>query len=181
MMTSVSSNLQINSAVSMHRYLLILFCLFSDELIAQIKNPEYKQTLDSLYHHTVPLITIEEFLNHEKINLHILDTREEDEFNVSHIKNARQVGNFWFDMRKIYDIPKNATLIVYLSVGIRSEKIGEKLISAGYKNVFNLYGGIFEWINQGHPVHKQSGVQTAEIHTYNKTWSKWAARGTKVF
>jgi len=164
----------------MHRYLLILFCFLSSPLIAQIKNPEYKQTLDSLYKHTVPLITIDEFIKIDKYNLHILDTREEDEFMVSHIKNARHVGNFWFDMRKVYDISKNSTVVVYCSVGIRSEKIGEKLIAAGYKNVFNLYGGIFEWVNQGHPVYKQNGVQTAEIHTYNNTWDRWAERGTKV-
>lgn len=164
----------------MHRYLLILFCLLSSQLIAQIKNPEYKHTLDSLYKHTVPLITIDEFIKIDKYNLHILDTREEDEFMVSHIKNARHVGSFWFDMRKVYDISKNSTVVVYCSVGIRSEKIGEKLIAAGYKNVFNLYGGIFEWVNQGHPVYKQNGVQTAEIHTYNNTWDRWAERGTKV-
>jgi rhodanese-related sulfurtransferase len=164
----------------MHRYLLILFCLLSSPLIAQIKNPEFKQTLDSLYKHTVPLITLDEFIKIDKYNLHILDTREEDEFIVSHLKNARHVGNFWFDMRKVYDIPKNSTVVVYCSVGIRSEKIGEKLIAAGYKNVFNLYGGIFEWVNQSHPVYKQNGVQTAEIHTYDKNWDRWAERGTKV-
>ena len=132
----------------MFKYFLTLFCLSSSPLIAQIKNPEYKQTIDSLYSNRVPLISIEELIKIDKYNLYILDTREEDEFNVSHLKNARQVGNFWFDMRKVYDIPKNATVVVYCSVGVRSEKIAEKLIASGYKNVFNLYGGIFEWINQ---------------------------------
>ena len=164
----------------MFKYFLTLFCLSSSPLIAQIKNPEYKQTIDSLYSNRVPLISIEELIKIDKYNLYILDTREEDEFNVSHLKNARQVGNFWFDMRKVYDIPKNATVVVYCSVGVRSEKIAEKLIASGYKNVFNLYGGIFEWINQSHPVYKQNGVQTAEIHTYDKNWDRWAERGTKV-
>jgi len=164
----------------MFKYFLTLFCLLGSQLIAQIKNPEYKQTIDSLYKNTVPLISIEELIKIDKYNLYILDTREEDEFNVSHLKNARQVGNFWFDMRKVYDIPTNATVVVYCSVGVRSEKIGEKLIAAGYKNVLNLYGGIFEWINQSHPVYKQNGVQTAEIHTYDKNWERWAERGTKV-
>ena len=164
----------------MFKYFLTLFCLSSSPLIAQIKNPEYKQTIDSLYSNRVPLISIEELIKIDKYNLYILDTREEDEFNVSHLKNARQVGNFWFDMRKVYDIPKNATVVVYCSVGVRSEKIAEKLIASGYKNVFNLYGGIFEWINQSHPVYKQNGVQTAEIHTYDKNWERWAECGTKV-
>jgi rhodanese-related sulfurtransferase len=149
--------------------------------MAQINNPEYKQTIDSLYENSVPLITIEELIKIDKYNLYILDTREEEEFNVSHLKNARNVGNFWFDMRKVYDIPVNATVVVYCSVGIRSEKIGEKLIAAGYKNVLNLYGGIFEWVNQGHPVYKQNGVQTAEIHTYDKNWERWVERGTRVY
>ena len=164
----------------MFKYFITLFCLLSSQLIAQIKNPEYKQTIDSLYKNTVPLISIEELIKIDKNNLYILDTREDDEFNVSHLKNARQVGNFWFDMRKVYDIPTNATVVVYFSAGVRSEKIGEKLIAAGYKNVLNLYGGIFEWINQSHPVYKQNGVQTAEIHTYDKNWERWAERGTKV-
>jgi len=164
----------------MFKYFLTIFCLFSSQLIAQIKSSEFKQTIDSLYENTVPLITIEELIKIDKYNLYILDTREDDEFHVSHLKNARHVGNFWFDMRKVYDIPINATVVVYCSVGVRSEKIGEKLIAAGYKNVLNLYGGIFEWINQSHPVYKQNGVQTAEIHTYDKSWERWAERGTKV-
>jgi rhodanese-related sulfurtransferase len=164
----------------MFKYYLTFFCLLSSQLIAQIKSPEYKQTIDSLYKKTVPLISIEELIKIDIYNLYILDTREEDEFNVSHLKNARQVGNFWFDMRKVYDIPANATVVVYCSVGVRSEKIGEKLIAAGYKNVLNLYGGIFEWVNQNHPVYKQNGVQTAEIHTYDNNWERWVERGTRV-
>lgn len=164
----------------MRKYYLILVCLLSSNLQAQIKNPEFKLLLDSLYQHTIPLISVEDFTTLDKQNLYLLDTREEKEFNVSHIKNARNTGYFWFDMRKIYDIPYNATLVLYCSVGIRSERIAEKLISAGYKNVFNLYGGIFEWVNQGQPVYKQNGVQTSEIHTFDKAWSRWVERGTRV-
>jgi phosphatidylethanolamine-binding protein (PEBP) family uncharacterized protein len=80
----------------------------------------------------------------------------------------------------VWNIPANATVVVYCSVGVRSEKIGEKLIAAGYKNVLNLYGGIFEWVNQNLPVYKQNGVQTAEIHTYDNNWERWAERGTRV-
>ena len=123
---------------------------------------------------------VDDFIKINKQDLYILDTREKEEYDVSQIKNARNVGSFWFDMRKVYDIPLNAKIIVYCSVGVRSEKIGEKLLNAGYKNVFNLYGGIFEWVNQGHPVYKQNGVQTAEIHTYNESWAAWAEHGTKV-
>lgn len=165
----------------MLKNLLILLCFLSTSVVAQIKNPEYRHMLDSLnLKSTVPHISVKEFLQTDKHDLYVLDTREEDEFEVSHIKNARQVGYIWFDMRKIYDIPLKSTIVVYCSVGSRSEKIAEKLIEAGYKMVFNLHGGIFEWINQGQPVYKNNGVQTSEIHTFSKEWSRWVERGTKV-
>lgn len=164
----------------MYRYFFIMICLFTTSLSAQIKNPEFKLMLDSMYQHSVPLISVEDFIKMDKHELYVLDTREEEEFKVSHLKNARHVGYFWFDMRKIYDIPLDANVVLYCSVGNRSEKIGEKLLDAGYKNVFNLYGSIFEWINEGNPVYKQNGVQTSEIHTYDKAWSRWVERGSKV-
>lgn len=137
--------------------------------------------LDSLYKHSVPLISVEELKSMDHHNLYILDSRESKEYEVSHLKNARNVGYFWFDMRNVYDIPKDANIVVYCSVGYRSEKIAEKLIKYGFKNVFNLYGSIFEWVNEGNPVYKSSGVQTSEVHTYDKNWSKWVERGTKVY
>jgi rhodanese-related sulfurtransferase len=161
-------------------YLLIILCFSNLQVEAQIKNQEYKLMLDSLYEHSVALITIEEFKKLNKQSIYLLDTREEEEFSVSRIKNARNVGYFWFDMRKVYDIPKDSKIILYCSVGYRSEKIAHKLFEAGYKNVFNLYGGIFEWVNQGNPIYTKNGVQTSEIHTYDKEWARWVNRGTKV-
>ncbi|WP_395802755.1 rhodanese-like domain-containing protein [Daejeonella sp.] len=161
-------------------FLLIISCFSSFALKAQVKNQEYKLMLDSLYEHNVPLISVDELKKLNKQGVYLLDTREEEEFNVSHIKNARHVGYFWFDMRKVYDIPLDSKVILYCSVGFRSEKIARKLLDAGYKNVFNLYGSLFEWVNQGNPVYTNKGVQTAEIHTYNEEWARWVNRGTKV-
>ena len=166
--------------IKYNKYYLIILCFLCFELQAQIKNQEFKLMLDSLYEHRVPLISVEDLIKVNKKEVYILDTREEEEFNVSHIKNARNVGYFWFDMRKIYDIPMNATIVLYCSVGMRSEKIGKKLLEAGYKNVYNLYGSLFEWVNQGKPVYKNNDVQTSEIHTYTESWSRWLSRGTKV-
>ncbi|MBK0383499.1 rhodanese-like domain-containing protein [Pedobacter sp. SD-b] len=157
--------------------LIVLISPFAS--FAQIKDPEFKDMLDNLYDHSAPLISVDS-LKHLK-NVYLLDAREKEEFEVSHIKNARNVGYIWFDMRKVYDIPKDANIVVYCSVGYRSEKIASKLIKDGYKNVHNLYGSIFEWVNEGNPVYKSNGVQTSEIHTYNKKWSKWVTQGTKVY
>jgi rhodanese-related sulfurtransferase len=165
----------------MMRLLTLLFFLLAGSVSAQIKNPEFKAVLDRGYRHTVPLISVDEFKALDKHNLYVLDTREAKEFEVSHLKNARPVGYFWFDMRRIYDIPQDATIVLYCSAGYRSEKIGEKLLKSGYQNVYNLYGSIFEWVNQGNPVYRSNGVQTSEIHGYNKKWSRWIERGAIVY
>jgi len=165
----------------MRRYLFILLFFISTGVSAQIKNPEFKALLDSLYSDKVPLLSVEEFIKMNKEDVvYVLDAREEEEYRVSHLKNARNIGYFWFDMRKIYDIPTEANVIVYCTIGSRSEKIAEKLIEAGYSRVFNLYGGILEWINEGQPVYKKDDIQTSEIHTYTKALEKWVDRGTKV-
>lgn len=164
----------------MRKYLFVIICLFTTNLFAQIKNQDFKLMIDSAYRTDIPLISVEDFVKLDKHNLYVLDTREENEFTVSHLKNARHVGYFWFDMRKVYDIPLDATVVLYCTIGTRSEKIAGKLIDSGYKNVYNLYGGIFEWVNEGHPVYKASGVQTSEIHTNEKDWERWVERGTKV-
>ena len=161
------------------KIILIILSLIPLSTFCQIKNNDFRQMLDNMYNHTVPLIRVDSLKNLK--NIFLLDTREREEFEVSHLKNARNVGYIWFDMRRVYDIPKDATIVVYCSVGYRSEKIGEKLLKYGYKNVYNLYGSIFEWANKGNPVYKSNGVQTTEIHTFNKNWARWVERGTKVY
>ncbi len=60
------------------------------------------------------------------------------------------------------------TIVVYCSVGVRSDKIAKEIIDAGYTKVHNMLGGIFEWINKGHPVYDTSGNPTPYVHAYSK-------------
>jgi predicted sulfurtransferase len=76
---------------------------------------------------------------------------------------------------------KNSKIVVYCSLGIRSEDIGEKLKKAGYKNVYNLYGGIFEFKNQNLSIYNSKGNTTDSIHAYSKTWGKWLKNGIKIY
>ena len=110
-----------------------------------------------------------------------LDARERKEFDVSHIQNARYVGVSEFNMSSVADLAKNKGIVVYCSIGKRSEDLTLKLQKAGFTNVRNLYGGIFEWVNQGHKVYDMKNKATANVHAYNKFWGKWLERGTKVY
>ena len=110
----------------------------------------------------------------------LLDCREEYEFNVSQIYSAKRVGFNDFNMAKMKNIKKDEFIVVYCSVGARSEKIGELLIKNGYTNVHNLYGGIFAWSNFGYPVYSKS-KKTDNIHAYDKEWGKLLEHGKKIY
>lgn len=129
----------------------------------------------------VTYITIKEFK--ELKNPIILDTREQKEFDVSHIQNAHCVGYDKFNSKKIKEKYKNLddTIVVYCSVGIRSETIGYKLKKLGYKNVFNLYGGIFGWKNNNQEVVNRIQTATDNVHAFSKEWSKFLIKGRKIY
>lgn len=133
---------------------------------------------------TVPYISVDELQKRMQSNsLILLDTRELVEYQVSHIKNAIWVGYDSFSLLKtIQNLPdKNAEIIVYCSLGVRSEKIGEQLQKAGYTDIKNLYGGIFEWKNNKLPVFDSNGNQTEKVHAFSKRWGVWLIKGEKVY
>lgn len=110
-----------------------------------------------------------------------LDTREKEEFKISHIKGATYVGYDKFTMSTMRLVPKDAEIIVYCSIGARSQDIGEKLQKAGYTNVKNLYGGFFQWNNSGLQKVDSNGNPTVRIHGFSKEWGKWITKGTVVY
>jgi len=144
-------------------------------------NSEFADRLNSVYRHSVPAVTVGELHTLIKQGAILLDTREGDEFEVSHIRYAQSVGYIWFDMREVYNIPKSDTLVVYCAVGTRSERIGEKLQKAGYRHVYMLFGGIYEWVNQRNPIYNSQNIQTTEVHVYDKNWSRWLEAGSPVY
>ncbi|MGB3607661.1 rhodanese-like domain-containing protein, partial [Psychroserpens sp.] len=88
-----------------------------------------------------------------------------------------------FDLAKISEElkDKNQAIVVYCSLGIRSETIANKLKKAGYTDVSNLYGGIFEWKNNDFDVYNSEDRKTDSIHAFSKSWSKWLTNGKKVY
>ena len=142
----------------------------------------FDQKLEAMYQHTVPLIrpaALDSLQQQRPVVL--LDVRSPEEYAVSHLPEARFVNYETFKLEEVQDIPKEAEVVVYCAVGYRSERVGEKLQQAGYQNVQNLYGGIFEWKNEGKEVVNRKGQPTDSVHTYNRRWSKWLERGEKVW
>lgn len=155
------------------------FLLFILTSLASCGQKTFDEKMQSLYKNTVPLIKAEE-LKSTLENVVILDTRAPEEYQVSHIQGARMVDYDNFKVKDVKDIPKDASVIVYCSVGYRSERVGEALRKAGYEDVKNLYGGIFDWKNQGYEVVNRNNLPTDSVHTYNNSWGEWLFKGVKV-
>lgn len=149
-------------------FILLSFILFSS---CELKSSSFHFLLQTLLHGDVKKIEVSEIKNPEKYIF--IDARTPEEFNISHVQNAIRGGFDDFDTEKIKNISHLQNIIVYCSIGYRSEKITRKLNELGYVNAVNLYGGIFEWSNQGKPLYDNFNKPTYKVHPYNKIWSIW--------
>lgn len=143
----------------------------------------YDRLLRTLYRNTVPVVRpaqLSRMLAEKPDAVLLLDTRMPVEYNVSHLRNARFVDFNSFEKNTFTDLPRNQTVVVYCSVGYRSERVGEQLKALGFQDVRNLYGGIFQWVNEGHLVYNTQGV-TQDVHPYSPLWSPWLKSGHQVY
>ncbi len=161
--------------------LYLFIFLFATSLVAQ-------KTIDDIIKKynddSVPYITSEMLATHQNDpSIVLLDTREQFEYNVSHIEGAIYAGHETFEVSNILETIKdtNTHIVVYCSLGVRSEEIGKKLQKAGYTNIQNLYGGIFDWKNKDYPVVNNLNKETESVHVYSKEWGKWLLKGKKVY
>ncbi len=158
-------------------FLIIILITFSTNA-----QDSLSELLDKYNTKSVPYITVQE-LAMPKTKAIILDSRELEEYKVSHLKESIFVGFNNFEIQSIQNkLPnKNEKIVVYCSLGIRSETIAHKLKKAGYTNVYNLYGGIFEWKNNDFPIYNSKEKVTDSIHAFSKEWNKWAKKGIKIY
>jgi len=79
-------------------------------------------------------------------NPQLIDVRTPDEFASEHIENAVNINwngdNF---IEKISKYDKSKPIFVYCKVGGRSQQAANKLAELGFKEIYNLEGGIMKW------------------------------------
>ncbi len=125
--------------------ILILFLLISSTVSAQKK---LDKLLDKWNTRNVPYMSVET-LAMPKTAAILLDARDEKEFNVSHLENAIRVGYDDFKTKETIAIlpkDKSTKIVVYCSLGIRSETVAHKLIQGRIYQCLQFYmEGIFEW------------------------------------
>lgn len=164
-----------------YTWLYLLLCLLLSGC-QQSSDAAYQLVLRGLYSHRVATLSVEELqqeLTHKSTPL-LLDTRSLREFRVSHLPGARYIGYETPDLSVLKDVPLDTPLVLYCAVGYRSEKVGERLLAAGYTQVRHLHGGLYAWVNQGLPVYNTQG-QTDSVHAYTPVWGLWLRKGQKVY
>ncbi|TCI84934.1 rhodanese-like domain-containing protein [Tenacibaculum sp. M341] len=151
--------------------------------ISSFAQSSLKQLLKKYNQETIPYIYVNDINTNDDETI-FLDAREKKEFEISHLKKATYVGYNNFNLKRtLKELPKdkNSKIIVYCSLGVRSEDIAEKIKAAGYTNVFNLYGGIFEWKNNEKSVYDSQNKLTNKVHAFDKEWGTWLNKGIKVY
>jgi rhodanese-related sulfurtransferase len=100
----------------------------------------------------------------------LLDARTQSEFDISHLAGASRVDP---DSDELDPAPVlgETLVVVYCSVGYRSAAVARRLDAAGFRHVYNLEGGIFQWANEGRAVYR-GGKRVEEVHPYNRAWGR---------
>lgn len=156
----------------------LLFFMFLVALPSFGQSIAYQTLLKGLYDSSFPVLKPEQITDLSKYQ--VLDAREKVEYGVSHLPNAIWVGHDAFSLKSVANLDKNKPVLIYCTVGARSEQIGKILQKEGFSKVFNLYGGILHWVNEGRQVVVR-GTPTPRVHTYSRSWGIWLNRGEKVY
>ena len=102
----------------------------------------------------------------------LLDVRTPEEWNVSHLPGARRVDPNASAESVAAGLRKDTPIVTYCAVGYRSGQTADRLRSAGFTNVRNLEGSIFQWVNEHRPLVREQ-ERVSQVHPYNTFWGRF--------
>lgn len=86
-------------------------------------------------------------------NVYLLDVRTAQEYSQGKLAGSILIPIGEFE-RRIREVPKNKTIVVYCAVGSRSKPVANFLAQQGYKEVYNMTDGIVGWYRNGFPIQR---------------------------
>lgn len=102
----------------------------------------------------------------------LFDVRRADEYAASHLPGARHLPPDAEPAAALADVPRDAPIVLYCSVGWRSAAMARRMAAAGFTRVVNLEGSIFRWVAEGRPLVDAAGAPTARVHPFGPPW-RW--------
>ena len=101
----------------------------------------------------------------------LLDVRTPEEWRVSHLPGARRIDPSASAEEAARGLPKETPIVTYCAVGYRSGEMATRLRAAGFTNVRNLEGSIFQWANEHRPLVQGDG-RVSTVHPYSTFWGR---------
>lgn len=101
-------------------------------------------------------------------NIQILDVRTAEEYQSGHIKNALQAN--WLDKAQFADriqhLNKSIPVLVYCASGVRSGQAMKAMSQEGFKEVYNMEGGMSAWKVEGKPFESAALLPEMTVTTF---------------
>ncbi len=97
----------------------------------------------------ITVVALEKLLQKDKVRL--LDVRSEAEIAQGKILQGEPLPLHLLPSQ-ISQLDKNITTIFYCRSGMRSAQAAAFAAENGFVDIYNLQGGIIEWVNAGFPV-----------------------------
>ena len=98
----------------------------------------------------------------------LVDVRDKQEYEVSHIRNAVNIQDASEIVARYRESGTNS-VVLYCSVGYRSSKRASRLQPIIADSIYSLEGSIFAWANAGRSVYR-GGEQVSVVHPYDAEW-----------
>ena len=103
----------------------------------------------------VPTVTIAGVPDPIPEGLHILDVREQIEWDNGHIEGSHHIPLSQLGQR-VEEVPADQQVLVVCTIGGRSARAVAWLSQQGH-DAFNLDGGLIEWAGAGRPLVSETG------------------------
>ena len=84
--------------------------------------------------------------NHQNPAFEILDVRTPEEFDAGYIKNSKLIDYYGSDfVLRLKELDKSKIYLIYCRSGNRSGKTLFVMDNLGFKNIYNMLGGVEAW------------------------------------
>jgi rhodanese-related sulfurtransferase len=145
-----SRNLIVSSSVKNMLAAIVLIVLFLAPAVTPVMalSPNYVD---------VDVTTAFDMMRSGNPSLVIIDVRPYNDYKTTHLPDAISLPFEELEAR-VTEISQvdDPVLLVYCKTGNTSQMASELLVQLGFDNVFNMLGGIVDWIASGYPVYTTS-------------------------
>jgi rhodanese-related sulfurtransferase len=101
----------------------------------------------------------------------LIDARPPAQYVLSRIEGAVEIDPAAPDLSPLYHISKDLPLVVYDAAGVQGTAMVVALTGEGFTRVSNLEGGLFRWVNEGHPIVDSAGP-ASRVFPLTWTWGR---------